>query len=180
MKHFLKFRPQVVSKEIQWCSMYHLYRDESWCSLEYSYVSQLGLPSVEQWNSASSSKRDATAEFRLDTTFTYKKHKRIQLLVSQVLTKRTDYVNKYPSLLQTTKYKFLPTSSTPASCIGDVKPHVLHVKNPCLHWVYENSSSFWTVHLQDAMINSCVTGWSFPGKLLTQVSSYFACWVSLG
>lgn len=28
---------------------------------------------------------------------------------------------------------FLPTSSTPASCIGVVKPHVLYDKNPCQH-----------------------------------------------
>ena len=77
--------------------------------------------------------RDDAAGFRLDTTFTHKQHKGIQLLDSQDLTTRTDYVNKYQSLLQTTSYMFLPTSSTPASCIGVVKPHVLYDKNPCQH-----------------------------------------------
>ena len=46
--------------------------------------------------------RDDAAGFRLDTTFTHKQHKGIQLLDSQDLTTRTDYVNKYQSLLQTT------------------------------------------------------------------------------
>lgn len=77
--------------------------------------------------------RDDAAGFRLDTTFTHKQHKGVQLLDSHDLTSRTDYMNKYTSVLQTTSYLFPSTSSTPPTCIGVVKPHVIFEKNPSQH-----------------------------------------------
>ena len=77
--------------------------------------------------------RDDAAGFRLDTTYTHKQHKGVQLLDSPDLSTRMDYLNKYTSVLQTTSYMFLPTSSTSASCIGVVKPHVVYDKNPSQH-----------------------------------------------
>jgi hypothetical protein len=77
--------------------------------------------------------RDDAAGFRLDTTFTHKQHKGVQLLDSHDLTSRTDYMNKYTSVLQTTSYLFPSTSSTPPTCIGVIKPHVIFEKNPSQH-----------------------------------------------
>lgn len=39
------------------------------------------------------------------------------------LTTRTDYLNKYSSVLQTSSYMFLETDNTPLGCFGAVKPH---------------------------------------------------------
>ena len=77
--------------------------------------------------------RDDAAGFRLSTTFTHKQHKGVQLLDSHDLTSRTDYMNKYTSVLQTTSYLFPSTSSTPPTCIGVVKPRVIFEKNPSQH-----------------------------------------------
>ncbi len=77
--------------------------------------------------------RDDATGFRLDATFTHKQHKVVQLLDSHDLTSKTDYMNKYTSVLQTTSYLFPSTSSTPSTCIGVVKPHVIFEKNPSQH-----------------------------------------------
>lgn len=77
--------------------------------------------------------RDDAASFRLDTTYTHKQHKGLQLTNSPDLTTRTDYVNKYTSLLQTTSYLFEETETTPKTCVGVVKPHIVYEKSPCQH-----------------------------------------------
>ncbi len=77
--------------------------------------------------------RDDAAGFRLDTTFTHKQHKGVQLLDSHDLTSRTNYMNKYTSVLQMTSYLFPSTSSTPPTCVGVVKPHVIFEKNRSQH-----------------------------------------------
>ena len=45
----------------------------------------------------------------------------------------TDYVNKYPSTLQTTSYNFTGTATTPEFCAGVVKASKLYRKNPSQH-----------------------------------------------
>ena len=45
----------------------------------------------------------------------------------------TDYVNKYPSTLQTTSYNFTGTKSTPELCAGVVKASKIYPKNPSQH-----------------------------------------------
>lgn len=51
----------------------------------------------------------------------------------EVLTTRTDYVNKHPSLLQTKSYNFSKTNTTCEACVG-VKAFPIHQKNPAQHF----------------------------------------------
>jgi len=75
--------------------------------------------------------RDDAAGFRLDTTFTHKQHP--ALSATPEITTRTNYVNKYSSILQTTSYLFPETETTAQSAAGVVKPHVVFPKNPAQH-----------------------------------------------
>lgn len=50
-----------------------------------------------------------------------------------MLTTHTDYVNRYPSVLQVTSYNFSSTSTTQEVCVGVVKAIPLHCKNPAQH-----------------------------------------------
>ena len=78
--------------------------------------------------------RDDAAGFRLDTLTTCKQYGTPTVKGSEVLTTRTDYVNKYPSTLQTTSYNFTSTQTTAEICVGVVKaPSSIHPKNPCQH-----------------------------------------------
>ena len=76
--------------------------------------------------------RDDTSGFRLDTTYTHKQHKGVQLIYAPDTTTRMDYVNKYTSVLQTT-YLFTETGTTPKICVGVVKPRILYKKSPAQH-----------------------------------------------
>ena len=52
----------------------------------------------------------------------------------ETLTTHTDYVNKYPSVLQTTSYNFPQTLTTNEVCVRVVKaPELIH-KNPTQHY----------------------------------------------
>ena len=80
--------------------------------------------------------RDDAAGFRLDTLTTNRQYSTPTVQGREILTTRTDYVNKYPSILQTTSYNFTGTQSTGEVCIGVVKaPTSIHPKNPCQHSV---------------------------------------------
>ena len=48
-------------------------------------------------------------------------------------TTRTDVVNAYPSILQTSSYMFMETNTTPPTCIAVVKPHFVFKKNAGQH-----------------------------------------------
>ena len=74
--------------------------------------------------------RDDAAGFRLDTTYTHKQHKGIQLTDQPDLTTRTDFVNNYSALLQTSSYLFLEIRTIPKVCVGVVKPRVVYEKCP--------------------------------------------------
>ena len=63
---------------------------------------------------------DDASGFRLDTLATHRLH-------------RTDYVNSYPSILQTTNYNFSATSNTGEICAGIVKASALYPKNAAQH-----------------------------------------------
>ena len=75
--------------------------------------------------------RDDAAGFRLDTLTTCSQY--ATPCVKDTLTTRTDYVNKYPSTLQTTSYSFSATKTTPEFCVGIVKAPKVHQKNPAQH-----------------------------------------------
>lgn len=77
--------------------------------------------------------RDDAAGFRLDTTYTHKQHPVIADSNNPEITTRTDYVNKYSSILQTTSYLVLETKTTPQLAAGIVKPHIVFQKNPAQH-----------------------------------------------
>lgn len=79
--------------------------------------------------------RDDQAGFRLDTTFTHRQGKCITLENSPSLTTRTDFMNSYSSLLQTTSYLFMETDTTQKACIGVVKPHFIYPKTPTQHLI---------------------------------------------
>lgn len=78
--------------------------------------------------------RDDAAGFRLDTLTTCKQHATPVVQGMDVLTTRTDYVNKTPSVLQTTSYNFTRTKTTPEVCVGVVKAAPIHQKNPAQHY----------------------------------------------
>ena len=78
--------------------------------------------------------RDDQAGFRLDTMTTHKLHSTLSIQGSEPLTTYTDYVNKYPSTLQTTSYNFSGTDSTGEICCGVVKATPLHWKNAAQHF----------------------------------------------
>ena len=50
-----------------------------------------------------------------------------------MLTTHTDYVNRHPSVPQTTSCNFTGTPTTPELCAGIVKATPLHYKNPAQH-----------------------------------------------
>lgn len=77
--------------------------------------------------------RDDAAGFRLDTTYTHKQHKGVQLANEPDLTTRTDFLNSYPAQLQTSSYLFMETETTPKMCVGIVKPPVIYDKSPSQH-----------------------------------------------
>ena len=75
---------------------------------------------------------DDASGFRLDTMATHCQHPNPMVQGEQVVTTHTDYVNKYPSTLQTS-YNFTGTSTTPELCAGVVKASKIFPKNPSQH-----------------------------------------------
>lgn len=76
---------------------------------------------------------DDAAGFRLDTNYTHKQHKAVSDASHQEVTTRTNYVNKYASVLQVTSYLIQATKTTPQLSAGVVKPHILYPKDPSQH-----------------------------------------------
>lgn len=74
--------------------------------------------------------RDDTVGFRLDTLTTHRLHR---TPVVEILTTRTDYVNSYPSILQTTNYNFTFTKATGEICAGVTKAAGVYPKNAAQH-----------------------------------------------
>ena len=77
--------------------------------------------------------RDDAAGFCLDTMSTHRLHKTPMVQDQQALTTYTDFVNRYPSLLQTTSYNFSGTQTTAEVCVGVVKASGVYPKNPAQH-----------------------------------------------
>lgn len=65
---------------------------------------------------------------------THKLHSTLGIKGNEPLTTYTDYVNKYPSTLQTTSYNFPSTETTGEICCGVVKATPLHNKNAAQHF----------------------------------------------
>lgn len=75
--------------------------------------------------------RDDQAGFRLDTTYTHSQHR--VLSVQQEVTTRTDFMNKYSSILQTSTYLLMDTDTSNERAAGIVKDHVSFNKHPSQH-----------------------------------------------
>ena len=105
--------------------------DAHWSSAFYKGLNQLQYQDGSQILNIN---RDDAAGFRLDTITTCKQYATPTVRGSDVLTTRTDYVNKHPSVIQTTSYNFSKTNTTPEVCIGVVKATPVHHKNPAQHY----------------------------------------------
>ena len=77
--------------------------------------------------------RDDAAGFRLDSTFTHKQHASISAVDEPELTTRSDYLNKYPSVLQVSSHMFMSTETTKEVSCGIVKAHAVFEKSPAKH-----------------------------------------------
>ena len=78
--------------------------------------------------------RDDAPGFCLDTLSTHHLHRTPVVKGHDILTTHTDYVNSYPSILQTTCYNFTSTKSTGELCAGVVKAAGIFEKNPAQHY----------------------------------------------
>ena len=83
--------------------------------------------------------RDDQSGFRLDTTYDHKHSKTITLTNRPALTTRTDFVNDYPSVIQTTSYLFMETDTSKQACVGVVKLHFTYPKKQLSMWLIWNS-----------------------------------------
>ena len=77
--------------------------------------------------------RDDAAGFRLDTLATHRLHRSPTVKGKEILTTRSDYINSYPSILQTTSYLFSKTETTGEVFVGIVKGSGVYPKNPAQH-----------------------------------------------
>ena len=78
--------------------------------------------------------RDDASGFRLDTLTTNSQHPSPVVQDKLIITTHTDYVNRYPSVLQTTSYNFAETPSLLEVCVGVVKGSKIFPKNPPQHF----------------------------------------------
>ena len=69
--------------------------------------------------------RDDAAGFRLNTLTNHHQYSNPVVQGKEILTTYTDYVNPYPSVLQTTSYNFSETGTSPELCAGVVKAQTL-------------------------------------------------------
>ena len=96
--------------------------------------------------------RDDAAGYRLDTLATNSQHRTLVVRGKQTVTTHTDYVNRYPSVLQTTNYNFTGTKTTGELYAGIVKPVKIFPKNPAQH--FADLKMFSSIpELQPAFIN---------------------------
>ena len=105
--------------------------DSHWSASFYKELNKLEY--IDGRNILNVNRDDATG-FRLDTLTTCKQHANPVVQGQDILTTRTDYVNKYPSIIQTTSYNFTHTNTTGEVCVGVVKAPPVHCKNPAQHY----------------------------------------------
>lgn len=100
--------------------------DSHWSASFYKALNQMQY--VDGCNILNINRDDATC-FRLDTLTTCKQYTTPTVQEKSTLTTRTDYVNRYNSVLQTTSYNFTATGTTSEVCVGVVKAVPIHKKN---------------------------------------------------
>ena len=105
--------------------------DKHWSSALYQ---NLNLIEYTDGSNICNINRDDASGFRLDTLTTHCKHGTPVVSGHDTLTTYTDYVNRYPSILQTTSYNFTGTKTTSEVCVGVVKAAKVFPKNPAQHF----------------------------------------------
>lgn len=121
---------QVTSRRARKSFNVRLNPDCHWSAAFYRGLDKIQL---EDGRDKSIINRDDQSGFRLDTTYTHKQHKAVSSTSNPEKTTRTDYVNKYASVLQTTSYMILPAKTTCQATAGVVKPHMVFPKNASQH-----------------------------------------------
>lgn len=104
--------------------------DNHWSSALYRTLSHL---QYMDGTNVVNINRDDAAGFRLDTLTTHKLHRTPVVQGREILTTHTDYVNSYPSVLQTSNYNFTSTKTTGELCAGVVKGAGVFPKNAAQH-----------------------------------------------
>lgn len=127
--------------------------DQHWSAAFYRSLDALHL---RDGNDILNINRDDQAGFRLDTLATHNKRATLCIAEEVPLTTKSDYVNKYPSTLQTTSYNFLGTGTTAEICAGVVKAVPVHSKNPAQHFNDLNEIETY-LDVQPAFFN-CLSG----------------------
>ena len=127
--------------------------DQHWSAAFYRSLDALHL---RDGNDILNINRDDQAGFRLDTLATHNKRATLCIAEEVPLTTKSDYVNKYPSTLQTMSYNFLGTGTTAEICVGVVKAVPLHSKNPAQHFNDLNEIETY-LDVQPAFFN-CLSG----------------------
>lgn len=105
--------------------------DTHWSAAFYKALRQIRY--VDGRNVLNINRDDATG-FCLDTLTTCRQYSNPTLCGKEILSTRTEFVNKYPSVLQTTSYNFSRTSTTSEVCVGVVKAAPIHSKSPSQHF----------------------------------------------
>lgn len=77
--------------------------------------------------------RDDQAGFRLDTMTTHHQYTTPVVRRKETMTTHTDYVNRYPSVIQTTCYNFSVTKTSTELCAGVTKAQPIFQKCPVQH-----------------------------------------------
>ena len=121
---------QITSRRARKGWNIRLNPDSHWSNSLYRDLDQLQL---KDGRNKVILNRDDAAGFRLDTTYTHKQYKTMSVKDKPELTTRTDYVNKYKSVLQTSMHLIMETENTAQKVLGVVKPHQLYPKDPSQH-----------------------------------------------
>ena len=93
--------------------------DSHWSASFYKSLNKL---QYEDGRNLLNVNRDDATGFRLNTMTTCKQYSNPVVQGTDILTTRTDYVNRYPSVLQTTSYNLTRTTMTAEVCVGVVNP----------------------------------------------------------
>ena len=121
---------QITTRRARKGFQLHYIPDFHWCNAFYCGLDALQFKDGRDILNVN---RDDASGFRLDTLVTHKQYSTPTVQGSEVLTTHTDYVNKYPSVLQTTSYNFTGTETTLEQCAGVVKASPIFPKNPAQH-----------------------------------------------
>ena len=121
---------QVTSRRARKGFMLKYNPDTHWSNSLYR---SLNILQLTDGNDILFVNRDDASGFRLDSLTTHHQFSNPVVKGKEILTTYTDYVNRHPSVLQTSNYNFTGTKTTPELCAGVVKAQPLFPKCPAQH-----------------------------------------------